>query len=75
MKNLDLLIPRAPEPKSDWWSWATVTQASPLRIRLDGETDALDITPDTLTAGLAVSDRVWVQVSGRRAIVLGRSGG
>lgn len=75
MKNLDLLIPTAPKPPSDWWSWATVTTASPLRVRLDGETAALAATPDATVRNLAVNDRVWVQVSSRRIIVLGKSGG
>lgn len=81
-RNLPLLIPRAVlEP--DVSRWATVTQVSPLRIRLDGEPTALPITPDTLTPGLTVNDRVWValatngdpSVKARRVVVLGRSGG
>lgn len=55
--------------------WATVTQASPLRVKIDGDSSALGFTPDTLVAGLAVSDRVWVQVYKRRLVVLGKSGG
>lgn len=57
------------------WRWATVTQQSPLRIRLDGETDPLPVTPDTLltTERMAVGDRVWVQLYGRRVVVVGRA--
>jgi len=60
---------------TDTWTWATVTQASPLRIRMDGEATALAITPDTLAGGLVVDDRVMVLVLGRRLTVLGRAGG
>lgn len=74
MRNLDLLVPQK-QPKKDWWTWATVTQADPLRIRLDGELVALDMTPDNLAGPLTVDQRVWVQVSGRRLIVTGVSGG
>lgn len=75
-----LLAPGRDDPGSR--TWATVTQASPLRIRIDGETDALSVTPDTLVAGLQVDDRVWVELAAsgdpafraRRVIVVGRAG-
>jgi hypothetical protein len=57
------------------YRWATVTQASPLRIRLDGDTSALPVTPSSLVASLSVNDRVWVQLFGRRLIVLGKASG
>lgn len=75
MKNLDLLIQSRGPEKADKWLWATVTQADPLRIRLDGETTPLDITPDTLTRSLTVGQRVWVQLTGRRLVVTGAAGG
>lgn len=54
--------------------WATVTQADPLRIRLDGDTVALTFTPESLLQVVpAVDQRVWVQLYGRRVIVLGVS--
>lgn len=65
MKNLDILIPKS-GPDPDRSGWATVTDDSPLRIRLDGETTPLPITPDTLVAGLSVDDRVWVTLSTSR---------
>jgi microcystin-dependent protein len=74
MRNLDMLIPEK-KPESDRWTWATVTDSAPLRIRLDGESAALDITPENLVGNLAVGQRVWVQVNGRRAIVTGLSDG
>lgn len=58
-----------------WWGWATVTQVSPLRIRLDTELTALDVTPENLAGALAVDDRVWVQVHGRQIIVHAITGG
>lgn len=75
MNNLDLLIPRKTPAKGDWYTWATVTAASPLAVRLDGDTAALASTPSSLVRNLAVNDRVWVQVSGRRVVIQGRSGG
>jgi len=52
--------------------WATVTQADPLRIRLDGDTVALTFTPESLLQVVPeVGQRVWVQLYGRRVIVLG----
>lgn len=68
MNNLDLLIPAQPE-STDRWTWATVTNGNPLRIRLDGDDDPLDITPDCLYADPVVGQRVWVQMTGRRVIV------
>lgn len=81
MKNLSLLLP-GPNQR-DVTMWATVTSVTPLRIRLDGESTALAMTPDTLVAGLVISDRVWVTFAvnaepgfaGRRAVILGVSGG
>ena len=55
--------------------WATVTQASPLRVRLDGDTTAPAVTPETLVNGLEVNDRVRVQLSDSRMLVTGRAGG
>lgn len=72
MKNLNLLLP-TPAPQTDMWTWATVTQASPLLIRLDGDEDPLTGPPEALCSGLSVGHRVWVQINGRRVIVHGRS--
>ena len=66
--------PKPTEPVSTY-GWAEVTQTAPLRIRIDGQTAELPITPDTLVAGLAVNDRVLTLTLGRRLIVLGRAGG
>ena len=68
--------PKPTEPVSTY-GWAEVTQTAPLRIKIDGQTAELPITPDTLEAGLSDGDRVWVQQFGRRVIVLGKgsSGG
>lgn len=53
--------------------WATVTGANPLRIRFDGETDPLPITPDALV-NPPVGARVFVLHWMRRVTVLGRAG-
>ncbi|MGV3564220.1 MAG: hypothetical protein ACO1ON_13160 [Nocardioides sp.] len=67
---LELLLPSAPPPP-DPWQWATVTQASPLRVRLDGEPNPLPVTPESLVQGLVVGQRVWCQIRGRRVVVHG----
>lgn len=79
MNNLDLLLPDEGMP--DAHRWATVTDDSPLRIKLDGDSVALPVTPDTLVASLAIDDRVLVLMTsggpttfhGRRVIILGKS--
>ena len=54
--------------------WATVTTASPLRIKLDGDANQLPFVPEVLDdPTLEVNQRVWVQLYGRRVIVLGSS--
>lgn len=61
-----------PAPAEARWVWAVVTQASPLRIRLDGDRVALGITPDDLSGGLrTVGDRVYCQILNRRLVVFG----
>ena len=60
---------------TDTWTWATVTQASPLRIKVDGDTSALDATTDDLVGSLAVSDRVRVHLHSDGIIVTGLQGG
>ena len=60
---------------TDTWTWATVTQATPLRVKVDGDTSALDATTDNLVGSLAVSDRVRVHLHSDGIIVIGRSGG
>lgn len=52
--------------------WGTVTQAAPLRVRLDGDTAALPFAPATLVAGLVVGDRVRCEHSAGRVIVHGK---
>jgi hypothetical protein len=81
VNNLPLLIPGTPDRDRQYW--ATVTDDSPLRIRLDGEDDPLPFTPDSLVYSLAVGERVWVAFpintdpafKGRRAVILGRANG
>ena len=60
---------------TDTWTWATVTQASPLRIKVDGDTTALDATTDNLVGSLAVDDRVRVHLHADGIIVTGLQGG
>ena len=60
---------------TDTWTWATVTQATPLRIKVDGDTSALDATTDNLVGSLAVDDRVRVHLHSDGIIVTGLQGG
>ena len=60
---------------TDTWTWATVTQASPLRIKVDGDTSALNATTDDLVGSLAVDDRVRVHLHADGIIVTGLQGG
>lgn len=66
-ESLDLLLPGPPVPR-DSWAWATVTQVSPLRVRMDGEASALGVAPDLRGGTVAVGDRVWCQRSGGRLV-------
>jgi len=60
---------------TDTWTWATVTAVSPLRIKVDGDTSALDATTDDLVGSLAVDDRVRVHLHSDGIIVAGVQGG
>ena len=60
---------------TDTWTWATVTQASPLRIKVDGDTTPLDATTDNLVGSLADGDRVRVHLHSDGIIVTGLQGG
>ena len=60
---------------TDTWTWATVTAVSPLRIKVDGDTTALDATTDNLVGSLAVFDRVRVHLHSDGIIVTGIQGG
>lgn len=70
-----------PAPETSTWAWAAVTGTGPLRIKLDGESTALAVTPDTLVAGLSIGNRVWVQLvtnpnparRARRVVVIGKA--
>lgn len=80
MSTPPIFIPgQAPAPTGleNTYRWATVTDTAPLRVRLDGDSEGLPVTPDSLVApgGLTIGDRVWVQLFGRRLIVIGKGGG
>lgn len=55
--------------------WGVITQASPLRVRLDGDAEPLLGTPSTLVSGLRVGDRVQAMIQNRKVTILGRGGG
>ena len=76
----DPLSPAAPvEPlvaPSSAWRWATVTGVGPVRIRYDGDSQPLGVSPEWLVAGVApiAGLRVWTQTYGRRVLVVGAAG-
>lgn len=69
----DILL-RQPPPAPQML-YGTVTAASPLRVRLDGDTDALPFAPPALVQGLTAADRVALVRSGTVLLVLGVVGG
>lgn len=56
------------------WTWATVVQVNPLRLRMDGDSAALAATPVCLCPQPAVNARVWVQIHGTQIIIHGATG-
>lgn len=52
------------------WRWGIVVAASPLRVKLDGDSEPLLATPDSLTP-CTVGDRVRCHVYHRRVTVMG----
>lgn len=50
--------------------WGSVTQTTPLRVRLDGDADPLPFTPSSLISGLTVGARVVCVEQHRRVIVV-----
>lgn len=63
---------QAPSPSSTF-RWATLTDLSPLRVRLDGESVELPITPECLVHPSVLTEgaRVWVQLFGSRLLIHG----
>lgn len=57
------------------FTWATVTQVSPLRVQIDGDAAPIPATPVTLASPLAVGDRVRCELENNRLIVHGRYSG
>ena len=69
---LDQLIVRSsPKLVDQAYSWAAVTDTTPLTIVLDGTTDPLDGVPDTLVS-VRTGDRVFVVMAGKRATIVGK---
>lgn len=77
IEDLDILLPVAPAEQTVKPRWGTVTQALPLRVRLDGDDAALPMTPASLVPdGTAkVGNRVWCVLNGRQLVVVGVWGG
>lgn len=60
----------APLATSNTYRWGTVTGVDPLRVRLDGDMDAVGSTPVALCL-TPLGARVWVQLYGRQLVILG----
>ena len=72
---LDIFLPQKPAPE-EAWRWGMVTQVSPLRVRLDGDSGSLNGTPSNLAGLLQVGQRVYVHVQrGMTPVVIGAAGG
>lgn len=72
-RDLEAVLLPSEQVEQDGWWWGTVTSVSPLRVRRDGEDDPLPITPDAMTDGLQVDDRVRCHRSGSALVIQGRS--
>lgn len=59
------------------FTWGTVTALGPLRVKLDGDSAAIPVTPDCLVdpLTLAVSTRVRCELTNNRLVVHGVAGG
>ncbi len=59
------------------FKWATVTAISPLAIRMDGDTVALALVPESLVdpLSLSVGSRVRVELTLRKVVIHGAAGG
>lgn len=75
IRQLKPLIRREVKDAVPWFTYATVTSISPLRIRIDGEGEPLPTPPSTNIAGLRVGDRVDVRIANGRATITGINGG
>lgn len=76
MSNLDLLLNTSSGIQHSQFVVATVTQVSPLLIRLDGDTDALPFTPHVVTSvgNIAVGVRVLCSIVNGQLVVMGSLG-
>lgn len=56
--------------------WGTVAEVGPLRVTLDGDSEAIPFVPDSLIdpAELSLGDRVRCELGGRRVVIHGVAG-
>ncbi|RZU61733.1 hypothetical protein [Zhihengliuella halotolerans] len=66
---LELLLSADP-PQRQTYRWGTVTTASPVEVRLDGDPEGAEIRPTSLVA-VADGDRAYIQIIGRQAVLMG----
>ena len=71
LDNLNLLLPQQRTPPASY-SWGKITDTNPARVTLDGETTPIYVT-DTLAFPLTQGTRVYLQLRGSRAVILGTS--
>lgn len=74
LNNLDYLIQK-PAAETDTFRWGTVTQASPLKVRMDGDSTPMAASPyNTVpTQNWAANDRVWCQFHGKKVFIIAGS--
>lgn len=53
----------------------TITSATPLMVRIDGDTDPTQPTKAPLVGGLSATQRVCCLLADKQLIILGRYGG
>jgi hypothetical protein len=70
VNNLEFLIPQPAQP-TDVFRFGVVTGTNPLRVQLDGDAAATNVTP-IVTCPVGDLDRVLVQIHNRQLIIVGR---
>ena len=56
------------------FKWGIVTGVNPLEIKLDGDTAPLALIPDALHGDYIIGDRIRVELSKNRVVVVGKAG-
>jgi len=71
VSKYDFLLPANQVP-GDSYRFGTITAANPLRVRLDGDLDPVEVTPTSVNESGGIGERVLVLIHNRQLILLGR---